>query len=427
MIALSAMLLNFACSFGPETGETGLNNSASANYQINGYEASYQQVYLRGSFNGWDITPMTLTADNYWQAEITFTESADQSFKFDIYGDWSLNFGDNNNDHMGDQNGKNIPVTPGKTYIITFNDNNAYYSIYEKTWNAHIKINVPSGLVASDFQGLKTWKYEADQKTGWNYIYTDSEDQSSVYSPVSGLLKGSYTVKFDDVIAGARYTGSVSFTIDGNQDTLSNTLELTQAPLTNFGYVKLQVLTERYENGGLTASPVNAAGIYLGDWHGGYLLGTTDVNGTVTVALEQGVQDLSMFKMTSSHSIMSRYIEDVTVEANQTNNVEIRTAPTLVSVNAYAEAGFGNALYITGDTSYLGQWSQAYKMDYDNTRGCWTFSKYLPIGLPFKIVKAPWVDGDSIPTAGVIWESGSDRVVPNPSYIDVSITANPRF
>ncbi len=420
------LALMASCSFGPES-ENNLNATATPAFSINGYQANYQQVYIRGTFNSWGKQAMTLVSDNSWTADVTFGSSSGQSFKFDINGDWSLNFGDNNGDQICELNGQNIPVTSGKTYTIYFNDNNNSFFLYEKTYSAHIIIPVPSGLSASDFQGFKTANYNGTVKTGWNYIYTVYEDPAIVISPVSGLLKGTYTIKFDDIVGGKRFTGSLSYSIDGSADTVTNTLILTQAPMTNFGSVRVTVLADIYQNGSLVGQPVYDAGIYLDDWHAGYLLGNTGVNGKVVVNLQQGSQVLSMFKMTSSHSTMSSYGHSVTVTANQTNNLEIRTAPYLVNVSAYASVGFGNALYITGATGYLGNWGTAYKMSYDNSRGCWTYSKNLPIGLPFKIVKAAWVSGDSISTSAVTWEKGGDRIVPSPSYYDISVTANPNF
>jgi hypothetical protein len=37
---------------------------------------------------------MELVADNTWQIVVTFDGQADQRFKFDVTGDWSLNYGD---------------------------------------------------------------------------------------------------------------------------------------------------------------------------------------------------------------------------------------------------------------------------------------------------------------------------------------------
>lgn len=425
LAVLLSTVLSLSCSLDPQT-DPAFAQGATSSYTINGFEANYPQVYLRGTFNSWNTTAMTLTSDHYWSADISFDQSASHSFKFDIHGDWSLNFGDNNQDHALEQNGANIPVESGKIYTITFNDASGYYFLYEKTWNSHIIIPVPSGLSISDFQGLKTFTYRDATKTGWNYIYTDS-DPAAVISPVSGLDKGTYTVKFDDIVAGKRYTGAVSFSIDGSQDTVTNTLLLTEAPLTNFGSVKVTVLSDIYQNGNLSGQPVYGAGIFLGDWQAGYSLGTTGMDGSVTVSLEQGSHSLSMFKMTSSHSTMSSRGHEVTVSTDQTADLTIRTAPYVVSVSAFADAGFGNALYITGATDYLGGWSTAYKMHYDSSRGCWSFSKALPIGLPFKIVKAAWTDADQISTAAVVWEQGADRVVPQPGYYQVNITAYPQF
>lgn len=93
------------------------------------FASNYPSVYLRGTHNGWAADmPMTLVADNVWQVTATFSSSG--QFKFDVYGDWSLNFGDNNSDGSLEQGGSNIQIPSGAgTYTIQLNDQTLQYSI----------------------------------------------------------------------------------------------------------------------------------------------------------------------------------------------------------------------------------------------------------------------------------------------------------
>ncbi|MCB0194652.1 MAG: glucan 1,4-alpha-glucosidase [Anaerolineae bacterium] len=95
-----------------------------------GVVSIYPQVYFRGTPNAWETTAMTLVADNTWEVTTTFGSAPDERFKFDIHGDWSLNFGDNEPDGIADQTGSDIPITEGAgDYTITFNDLSREYSV----------------------------------------------------------------------------------------------------------------------------------------------------------------------------------------------------------------------------------------------------------------------------------------------------------
>jgi len=97
------------------------------------FNSVFNQPYLRGTNNGWGTTPMTLVADNTWQVEAEFGSASDERFKFDVYGDWSFNIGDYNNNGWAKRSEDSIVINQGAgTYRITFNDsgNGAYqYSI----------------------------------------------------------------------------------------------------------------------------------------------------------------------------------------------------------------------------------------------------------------------------------------------------------
>ncbi|MCB0170429.1 MAG: pullulanase, partial [Anaerolineae bacterium] len=95
-----------------------------------GFASMYPQVYFRGTPNTWETTPMTLVADNTWSINVTFGNTPSERFKFDINGDWTLNFGDNQPDGIADQTGNDILITEGPgNYTITFNDQSKVYTV----------------------------------------------------------------------------------------------------------------------------------------------------------------------------------------------------------------------------------------------------------------------------------------------------------
>jgi hypothetical protein len=61
---------------------------------------------------------------------VQFAAGNDERFKFDVYGDWSRNFGDDDQDGTADANGADIPVTADAgTYAVTLDDRTMQYSV----------------------------------------------------------------------------------------------------------------------------------------------------------------------------------------------------------------------------------------------------------------------------------------------------------
>ncbi|MDX1520770.1 MAG: glycoside hydrolase family 15 protein, partial [Anaerolineae bacterium] len=95
-----------------------------------GFQSTYAQLYFRGTPNGWGTTAMDLVGDYTWRTTQSFGSGSNERFKFDVHGDWSLNFGDNQPDGVADQNGADIPITQGAgSYTITFNDQTKAYTV----------------------------------------------------------------------------------------------------------------------------------------------------------------------------------------------------------------------------------------------------------------------------------------------------------
>ena len=72
---------------------------------------------------------MTQTGEVWSAGGVIFGNSPNQAFKFDVYGNWILNFGDAGLSGSAYQNGQNISVNSGATYNITFDEAMRLYHI----------------------------------------------------------------------------------------------------------------------------------------------------------------------------------------------------------------------------------------------------------------------------------------------------------
>ncbi len=98
------------------------------------YASTFVQVFVRGTSNGWGTGAMRLVGDHTWRLEgVRFADGSDERFKFDLYGDWSRNFGDDDRDGRADANGADVPVTAGAgAYTVTLDDHTMQYSVVKE-------------------------------------------------------------------------------------------------------------------------------------------------------------------------------------------------------------------------------------------------------------------------------------------------------
>lgn len=89
------------------------------------------QPYIRGEFNKWQNHPMIASGQYLARDIISLPACASgvSEFKFDMNGDWLVNYGDSDNNrglnyHLGlmegsvDRGGSNIKLPCGKTYLV---------------------------------------------------------------------------------------------------------------------------------------------------------------------------------------------------------------------------------------------------------------------------------------------------------------------
>ena len=107
-------------------------NDATLSYSITplttGFSSNWDTLYVRGTFNNWGCTALSLTADHTWSGTITLNGSPNQRYKFDRHCDWSNNFGDNNSDGVLDSNGNDIIDNRAGAFTVQANDNSLQYS-----------------------------------------------------------------------------------------------------------------------------------------------------------------------------------------------------------------------------------------------------------------------------------------------------------
>ena len=424
-LGLTASLLG--CGAGDPTQHDDVDRAGTGVSAPGSYEATYPSLFVRGTMNGWGTTPMELVGDHEWRAEVTTGDSSDERFKLDVYGDWGVNFGDNDGDQTADEGGHDIALPLHTTVEIQYNDESRFYWVQERTWQAEVAIVPPQGV---DIQALRQQRAQLTvdgEAYGWNFIYVDGE-HAQPYSPVCCLSLGAEAVlAFDAIVRGKRLVGEASWTVDGDEDPIPVVMTLEEASLEDYGAVELSVLSDRWENGGLVSGAFSSVGVFLGDWHAGDSLGTTGDDGKVSFMVPGGDHTISAMVMTSSHSIASGSMP-LSVSAGAFVQTELHLAPITVYVHAHYDTGVGRALYITGASDYLGNWQRAMRMEWSGGAGAWTYQRNLPIGLPFKVVMAPWSDDPEISTDGVQWEQGANRTVTPPNgYVSSDIAVYPSF
>lgn len=91
--------------------------------------SAWNSLYVRGTNNGWGLGTPMVKSGNVWTAtNVSFGAAANQRFKFDVRGDWSLNYGGSGLSGTAVQSGGDIAVASNTTYTITFNEVTKVYA-----------------------------------------------------------------------------------------------------------------------------------------------------------------------------------------------------------------------------------------------------------------------------------------------------------
>ncbi|MGL6314494.1 PKD domain-containing protein [Vibrio sp. WXL103] len=211
------------------------NEGASAEAQVTisvdnqDLAQNFDQLYFRGTANGWDATAMTLVEDNTWQLEIHFDGQAEQRFKFDLHGDWSHNYGDNNGDGVLELTGDDIYTAVAGDYIVEVNDQTLAYRLTEAGANQAPKAVIDASASQVDVGATVTFSAAGSTDSdGVISSYLWSNGATGVETSITFNSAGSHVVELkvtDD--GGKTATASVTIIVnDPNQPPAANFSQL---------------------------------------------------------------------------------------------------------------------------------------------------------------------------------------------------------
>lgn len=170
---------------------------------------NFAALHFRGTPNQWAAEAMTLVDNNTWSLLVHFDGQTSQRFKFDLTGDWSQNYGDNQNDGVLDASGDDIYTQINGEYLVTVNDQTLNYTL------------TPVTPCTSDCTPLPTLgaQYQPDKTT----FAIWSPDHSDVTVTVNGtaypLSKVSDANGYTDIyqvdVSGDLHLAEYTFKING--------------------------------------------------------------------------------------------------------------------------------------------------------------------------------------------------------------------
>ncbi|MFQ2461271.1 alpha amylase C-terminal domain-containing protein [Aeromonas caviae] len=152
----------------------------------------FSSMNLRGTHNAWGNTPMTVDANRVWSATLTLTGNGDatgaQRFKFDVFGNWAENYGDNEGDGIADKgSSKDILVSGAGTYRITLSESDLRYTVTPLTSN-----QAPVAALSP-----KTLSVKAGESVVFDASASSDDGGVVSYSWSSGGTAATETVRFD--------------------------------------------------------------------------------------------------------------------------------------------------------------------------------------------------------------------------------------
>lgn len=206
---------NYRIAF--NSGTKAITATAVSSCTSSGFTSTWPSLNVRGSFNGWSNTAMALVANNEWQADIFLDGQTNQRLKFDIAGDWSNNYGDNNQDAILDAGGGDIYIAGSGNYRVTVNDQSRQYSLTPMGTSNQPPVAVISANGSTQLQPGDTLLLDASQSTDADgiissYLWSDGGTQSS--TQFTAVSAGSFTLNLtvtDDL--GASDNTSITLSV----------------------------------------------------------------------------------------------------------------------------------------------------------------------------------------------------------------------
>ncbi|WP_196139553.1 type I pullulanase [Aliikangiella sp. G2MR2-5] len=181
-----------------------------ASCEQTGFSHSLPSLFFRGTPNGWGTSEMQLVADHLWEVTIHFDGQSNQRFKFDVYGDWSTNYGDNNNDNILEKTGSDIDTSLVGNYRLRVNDSDFSYSL--------TSVDGCQNCTASETLGAV---YSVDSTTFSIWSPDSANVQLRLDGQIYNLNKVSdfngYTDVYRVVVQGNYHLKKYHFLINGNE------------------------------------------------------------------------------------------------------------------------------------------------------------------------------------------------------------------
>ncbi|MFM4704506.1 alpha amylase C-terminal domain-containing protein [Aeromonas bivalvium] len=152
----------------------------------------FGSMTLRGTHNGWGTSQMTVDEQRVWSAIVNFSGAGDasgaQRFKFDVFGNWTESYGDNEGDGIADKgSARDILFSGAGSYRVALKESDLSYSITALGSN-----QAPVAALSPRTLGVKA---------GESVVFdaSASRDDGGVvsYSWSSGGTGASETVQFD--------------------------------------------------------------------------------------------------------------------------------------------------------------------------------------------------------------------------------------
>lgn len=360
--------------------------------RVGGWAHTLDHVSVQATNAVQSKVELALEADHLWSGEITFRHGASRSFTFST-------------------GAQPIAVDYPGTYLVTLDDRTLAHTVGRIADDSLYLSRFGTVLLTHDgLPGVRMiavgdhlWQGEAlvlPGETGQLALtidtqpYGDSGADGTIDAggPPISLGAGTWSLLLDD--ATGKYT-------------------LTQEAV-GYGRASLQVNRVAFENGQLVTHPLGELMAALGqlDAPAIYFKDVTFENGQLTVDLPPGDQMVTFTEMLSSHWLFTSDPVALSMTSGGRISQSVDVVVESSCFDAFADPGFGRALYVTGQSDYLGSWKSARKMGYGG--GHWHLDAHVPPGLAYKVVSAAWVDGDTISTDGVSWERGGNRTVVDP-------------
>lgn len=129
--------------------------------QVANFSKTNAIMYIRGTFNNWETTSMTLVSNYTWECVVSNVSTTDR-FQFDAWGNWGKSFGDTNSDWTAETNtgaGGDIYFPAGVEgagyAVVCFNEVTLSYSITSNGTMNDANWTRFTGLLKAGIAGVK--------------------------------------------------------------------------------------------------------------------------------------------------------------------------------------------------------------------------------------------------------------------------------